>query len=73
MSKVDILPAIDPDHSMPILDIDFAKFQRGKGFFKFNNSLIKDKDYVKIVTKAIRDVTMQSLIYNLRLLRSYKR
>ena len=59
VSKVDILPGIDSDHSMPIMDIDFAKFQRGKGFFKFNNSLINDKDYVKIITKAIRDVTIQ--------------
>ena len=53
----DILPGIASDHSMPVLDIDFSKFQRGRGFFKFNNSLLKDVEYVKMITEAIRDVT----------------
>ena len=59
VSNVDILPGINSDHSMPILDIDFSRFQRGKGFFKFNNSLIHDKEYVTLITNAIRDVTIQ--------------
>ena len=53
----DILPGIASDHSIPSLDIDFSKFKRGKGFFKFNNSLIKDPDYVKLINDTIRDVS----------------
>ena len=53
----DILPGVASDHSIPTLDIDFSKFKRGKGFFKFNNSLIKDPDYVKLINDTIRDVS----------------
>ena len=55
--NTDIIPGIASDHSIPTLDIDFSKFKRGKVFFKFNNSLLKDTEYVKLVTNAIRDVS----------------
>ena len=58
VEKTDILPGISSDHSMPVLDIDFSKFQRGRGFFKFNNSLLSDSEYVKMINEAIRDVTI---------------
>ena len=57
VEKTDILPGVASDHSIPCIDIDFSKFQRGKGFLKFNNSLLKDTEYVKIINDAIRDVT----------------
>ena len=57
VEKTDILPGIASDHSMPTLDIDFSKFQRGKGFFKYNNSLNNDPEYVKMITDTIRDTT----------------
>ena len=57
VENADIIPGIASDHSIPTLDIDFSKFRRGKGFFKFNNSLLKDTEYVKLVTNAIRDVS----------------
>ena len=59
IENADILPGINSDHSMPILDIDFARFQRGRGFFKFNNSLVNDPEYVKIICEAIKSVTLQ--------------
>ena len=40
VDKSDIIPGIDSDHSIIALDIDFSRFQRGAGFFKFNNSLL---------------------------------
>ena len=54
--KADILPGILSDHSMPSLEIEFSKFQRGRGFFKFNSSLLKDPAYVEVVTDSIRTV-----------------
>ena len=59
VEKTDILPGIYSDHSMPMLEIDFSRFQRGKGFFKFNNSLINDPEYIKLVCEAIKNVTVQ--------------
>ena len=56
VEKTDILPGISSDHSIPILEIDFSKFSRGRGFFKFNNSLIKDPDYVTLVKEAVKEV-----------------
>ena len=57
IENTDILPGIASDHSIASLDIDFSKFKRGKGFFKFNNSLLKDTEYIKLVNDAIRDVS----------------
>ena len=51
---------------MPVLEIDFSRFSRGRGFFKFNNSLINDYEYVKLIEDTIREVTIQYAedIYN---------
>ena len=62
----DILPGICSDHSIIELEIDFSKFTRGRGFFKFNNSLIKDLEYVKKVTETVQRVSKQyaECVYN---------
>ena len=39
------------DHSIPSIELDFRNFERGRGYWKFNNSLLKDPDYVEIVKK----------------------
>ena len=57
VEDADILPGIASDHSIPYIDVDISNFKRGRGFFKFNNSLIKDGDYVKLVNETIRSVT----------------
>ena len=66
VENCDILPGIQSDHSMPVLEIDFSRFSRGRGFFKFNNSLINDYEYVKLIEDTIREVTIQYAedIYN---------
>ena len=53
----DIIPGIASDHSIPLLEVDFSRFQRGRGFFKFNNSLCSDLEYVRVIIDAIREVT----------------
>ena len=37
VQNCDILPGIFSDHSIVELTIDFSKFVRGRGFFKYNN------------------------------------
>jgi hypothetical protein len=55
------------DHSPVVLFCKLNEFKKGKGFWKFNNSLLGDKDYVKLIKEKILDVKKQyaCLIYNL--------
>ena len=59
-------PSYRSDHSMIILSLVFNPFNKGKGLWKFNNSLLYEKDYSKIVRKKIIDLKKQyaALIYN---------
>ena len=57
--KVDIMPTCYSDHCPILLEIDFSRFSRGKGFWKMNNSLLKDSNYVEIVKNTIKRVTCQ--------------
>ena len=45
------------DHSIISIDIDFSRFRKGKGFFKFNNSLVKDPEYIKLIHDTIKKTT----------------
>ena len=56
IAKAIIEPGILSDHSMTSIEIDFRKFKRGRGFWKFNNSLLRDMEYVKIVKKCVKKV-----------------
>ena len=49
VTKCDILPAMYSDHCPITLEINFSKFKRGKGFWKFNNSLLKDPAYLALI------------------------
>ena len=44
------------DHPGTILKLKFNNNERGKGYWKFNNSLLKDNEYIQIVKKAIEEV-----------------
>ena len=61
-----IEPSYRSDHSMVILELEFIPFVRGKGLWKFNNSLLYDLEYSNIVKKKILEVKKQygALVYN---------
>ena len=59
VEKASILPACFSDHSPVLLEVDFAKFKRGRGFWKFNNSLLKDTKYVEMIKNLIKKVVFQ--------------
>ena len=44
-----IFPSFCSDHSSIELEIDFSKFVRGKGFWKFNTRLLKDQEYLHLI------------------------
>ena len=62
--KSKVSPGFKSDHSLVSLEIDFSKVQLGRGFFKFNNSLLRDQDYVNLVKKTITNVTRQYSVVN---------
>ena len=62
VKKTEIVPGFCSDHSGIVLEIDFSKFQRGKGFWKFNTSLLGEPEYVQIVKDTIKRVVAQYAI-----------
>ena len=64
VQKVEILQKCFSDHSPILLEIDFAKFKRGRGFWKMNNSLLKIPEYVKIIKDTIKKITCQYAVVN---------
>jgi exonuclease III len=50
-----------------LLSISFNDFQKGRGYWKFNNSLLGDKDYLDCINEVIRTVRKQYAvpIYNM--------
>ena len=47
------LPGYRSDHDMVILDISFEISKRGPGYWKFNTSLLRDKDFVEGMNKLL--------------------
>ena len=60
LHKTDIKPSIKSDHSIITLSFNIQNTQqRGKGFWKFNNSLLKDKLYLDKINKCINDCKLK--------------
>ena len=56
------------DHSIILLELQFTVHTHGKGFWKFNNSLLEDIEYVNLITLKINDVIQQYCLplYNIK-------
>ena len=52
------------DHSGIVLQLRLNQNERGRSYWKFNNSLLKDKDYIKLVKQSIKEVTNTYKINN---------
>ena len=44
---------IRSDHSLIDMQLDLNQIDRGKGYWKFNNSLLTDPNYAKLVKEII--------------------
>ena len=55
------------DHSGVVIYVKLDTIETGKGLWKFNNSLLSDRDYLNIIKQTISKVTTQYavLIYTL--------
>ena len=56
IDKIEIKSGYRTDHSSVELDLIISDFRKGRGFWKFNNSLLKDKDFVENVRNTIFSV-----------------
>ena len=51
-----IIPGYRTDHSGITLKLKLIDSERGRGYWKFNYTLLKDKDYVSLIKNTIDDV-----------------
>ena len=51
-----INPGYRTDHSSILLKLKFINNEWGRGYWKFDNSLLKNKDYIKLVKDTIQEV-----------------
>ena len=58
-SNVKISPGYRSDHNLVRLDLTLSNQIRGRGIWKFNNSLLRDPEYVRLVKKTIMETEMQ--------------
>ena len=55
VSKTDIKPGYRSDHSIVTLEILINKFKIGKEIWKFNTSLLTNKDYIELVHNVLQE------------------
>ena len=56
---VSIEPRYRSDHSMVTLNFKFNDFIKGKGYWKFNNSLLYEEEFLKVIKTVIENVKKQ--------------
>ena len=56
ITDTQIIPGFRTDHNAIVLKLKLQESVRGTGYWKFDNSLLKDKDYIKIVKQTINEV-----------------
>ena len=66
VNDLEILPSYRSDHSTVVLSLRINDFVKGKGLWKFNVSLLKDKAYINKVKKCVNDTKEQYMlpVYN---------
>ena len=67
ITKCNISARYRSDHSSIELILKLSEFKRGKGIWKFNCSLLKDKEYLDLINKTIKDETVKyaAKVYNM--------
>lgn len=65
--ECNIDPSYRTDHSIVMLSLKFQEYHRGKGLWKFNNSLLYDKEFVAKIKKTISKTKLQYClpVYNI--------
>lgn len=53
-NSVEIKTRYISDHSRVVLNLDFSENKRGKGYWKFNNTHLRDKNFVELINQKIQ-------------------
>ena len=53
VDRVNVIPGYQTDHSSVVMNVIFQHQQKGPGYWKLNNSLLKDIDYVNKINNLI--------------------
>ena len=64
VDKADIFPGYRTDYSLITLSLKIDNHKKGKGFWAFNNALLKDNTYVQLVKNEIRKTIIQYALEN---------
>ena len=59
VNESEILPGYRTDHSAVTIKFSFSAQSRGKGYWKFNNSLLHDKLCIKLIKDSIDEIKQQ--------------
>ena len=64
VNTAQILPCINSDHNTITLSLKSTKEKRGPSYWKFNSSLLKDKEYVTKINKVIEESAVKHFSEN---------
>ena len=59
LNTTNIMPGYRTDHSITTIKLDFGRFEKGRSYWKMNNSLLKDKTYVQEIKNILEKVKRQ--------------
>lgn len=59
LGNVKIIPGYRTDHSIINIEFKINDFERGRGFWRFNNSLLRDKEYILKIKEIINDTVFE--------------
>ena len=63
IDSANIKPGNNSDHSIISINVELLETQkRGKGFWKFNNDLLTDQNYIEIIRKTIGDIKQNDVM-----------
>ncbi len=60
LQNATVFPGIKSDHSIIHFHISTSHAKRGRGFWKFNPSLLRDLEYIKSVKNIIQDIKSET-------------
>lgn len=59
VTNVDIMPGYKTDHSIITVNLQFGPLSKRNSFWKFNSSLLKDKEYGDMVNDTINNIMQE--------------
>jgi len=54
-----IMPGYRTDHNAVTLSLQFSKYKKGSGYWKFNNSFLRSTDFTDSIRKTIQEIQEQ--------------